>query len=163
MGKFRIRILVHAHSFERFVKTSRPLSLSPGFLPPLPPLPAPSTPAPHPSTPASRRPYPRPPVHPPPIIYLVTWIFNIDFLCTGNQQINANMVKSRLKDCPNPIFELMKYIDTFPRWRSRKLSLPFGLLLMKLRKIYACQTMKTRIWTCKIQTIIHMHILTCIK
>ena len=31
-----------------------------------------------------------PPPH--PIIYLVTWIFNIDFLCTGNQQINANMV-----------------------------------------------------------------------
>ena len=29
---------------------------------------------------------------PPPIINLVTWVFNNDFLCTGNQQINANMV-----------------------------------------------------------------------
>ena len=28
----------------------------------------------------------------PPIIYLDTWISNIDFLYTGNQRINANMV-----------------------------------------------------------------------
>ena len=32
------------------------------------------------------------PPPPPPIIYLDTWISNIDFLYTGNQRINANMV-----------------------------------------------------------------------
>ena len=30
----------------------------------------------------------------PPIIYLDTWISNIDILYTGNQRINANMVNS---------------------------------------------------------------------
>ena len=30
----------------------------------------------------------------PPIIYLDTWISNIDFLYTGNQRINANMVNN---------------------------------------------------------------------
>ena len=55
-----------SHSFEKFVKTSRPLSLSP--------LPAPSTPAPRPyipapSIPASRPIYPRfpPPLSPYPV------------------------------------------------------------------------------------------------
>ena len=36
---------------------------------------------------------------PPPIIYLDTWISNIDFLYTGNQRINANMVN---KSTPPP-------------------------------------------------------------
>ena len=35
------------------------------------------------------------PTPPPPIIYLDTWISNIDFLYTGNQRINANMVTKR--------------------------------------------------------------------
>ena len=35
---------------------------------------------------------------PPPLIYLDTWISNIDFLSTGNQRINANMVNCNMDE-----------------------------------------------------------------
>ena len=63
---------------------------------------------------------------PSPIIYLDTWISNIDFLYTGNQRINANMVNSVLDGnktfCPkdvsplvvSPLFSTLVFRPTYP-------------------------------------------------
>ena len=54
----------------------------------------------------------------PPIIYLDTWISNIDFLYTGNQRINANMVLLTFRMCRLAVLLFTKTTKTTTKYRN---------------------------------------------